>query len=168
MKLIVIILSLFICLQSALASRRTDEVLSLDFQSQFDSFALKKDEIAVAKKTLQTLHVKLKEARNGKDIYLRIRTVAGTLAIIGLAAGAYKITFPAGFNFTGAKLMLSSYLAVTVMNEGMIKLNQSDIENLSREIILGLIKICKSENALNKNIKLLCQEDPRHRLCYEL
>jgi hypothetical protein len=151
-----------------MASGRTDEILSLDLQTQFDSFALKKDEIAEAKKTLQTLQVKLKDARNGKDIYLRIRTVAGTLVIIGVAAGAYKITFPAGFKFTGVKLMLSSYLAVTVMNEGMIKLNQSDIENLSREIILGLIKISKSEKALNKNIKLLCQEDPRHRLCYEL
>jgi hypothetical protein len=113
------------------------------------------------------LQAQLKTAKKGQATYITVRNVAGTLAIIAIAVGAYKIKFPRALKFNGLRLMLSSYLAVSTYGQGMVKLNQNDIENLSREIIFSLIKISKLESDMNKQIAVLCKQDQRHELCYK-
>jgi hypothetical protein len=167
-RLITICLSLLFIAQSAMASQRLDDLLNSDLAERFESISSRKEDIEKSKEMMNSLQAKLKEARKGKAAYIKFRNVAGTVAIIAIAVGAYKITFPTGLKFTGMKLMLSSYIAVSGLNEGMIKLNQSDIEDLSREVILSLIRISKLEKALNAELKTYCHQDPRDRLCYEL
>lgn len=169
MKIAFLVILVFSMIQqTALASKRIEDVLTTDLTESFQQIALRKSELSETKESIEALQLKLKEARKGKATYIKIRNVAGTLAIVSIATGAYKLTFPSGLKFTGLKLMLSSYLAVSGVNEGMIKLNQSDIENLSRQIILSLIRISKIEKAINAEIKIFCHQDPRDRLCYEL
>lgn len=151
-----------------MASGRTDVILNTDLQETFLKISERREEINKSKVMMNSLQAKLKEARKGKATYIKFRNIAGTIAIVAIAIGAYKITFPTGLKFTGMKLMLSSYLAVSGINEGMIKLNQNDIEDLSREVILSLIRISKMEKALNAELKTYCHQDPRDRLCYDL
>lgn len=168
MKIFLLSILLLSQLMPAFASERTDDLLNSDIEESFTSISTRKEEIANSKAMLNSLQSKLKEARKGKATYIKFRNVAGTLAIVAIAVGAYKITFPSGLKFTGMKLMLSSYIAVSGLNEGMIKLNQNDIENLSREVILSLIRISKLEKALNAELKTYCRQEPRNGLCYDL
>lgn len=160
------ILIFSLAFQAVSASNRTDEILSEDLSESFHQLKDRKNEIYEAKKKMQELQLQLKEARKGKDTYLKIRNIAGTIAIVAIAVGSYKLTFPSGFKFTGLKLMASSYATVYGMNEGLIKLNQTDIENLSKDIVFGLIKVSKAEKSLNTEIKYFCHQDPRDELCY--
>lgn len=167
MKMItILILAIVIAGQSLLASERIDAMINEDAMTTLQEIANKKNEIQETKDSLEKMQKSLKAAKNGQQTYIKIRNIAGTLAIVAIAIGAYKTSFPSGLKFTGLKLMFSSYIAVTGLGQGMIKLNQGDIENLSREIIMSLIKISKLEKGINRQVKVLCKEDPRHELCY--
>ena len=149
------------------ASDRVNDVFNDDIYQTLQDISQKQDEIKQTKEAMISLQAQLKTAKKGQATYITVRNVAGTLAIIAIAVGAYKIKFPRALKFNGLRLMLSSYLAVSTYGQGMVKLNQNDIENLSREIIFSLIKISKLESDMNKQIAVLCKQDQRHELCYK-
>lgn len=167
MKILFVTLLQFLFLIQAYGSERVDSIIDNDVMETLENISIKKEEIKNIKKTLDTLGNQLKKVKKGQTTYVRIRNVSGTLAIIAIAAGAYTARFPKGIRLTGLKLMFSSYLAVTTYGESMVTLNQTDIENLSRDIIMNRVKISKLEKSMAKQIVVLCAEDPRHILCYK-
>ncbi len=155
-----------LAIQGAFASSRTDDVLAADAMNTLKVISVRLDEIQVTKNSLKKLEESLKAAKKGKSTYIKIRNVAGTLAIVAIAVGAYKIQFGGEGRFGGLKVMLGSYLAVSGFEEGLIKLNQKEIEKLSREIIMSYVKISRLEKAIKSEVGILCEQDPRHQLCY--
>lgn len=149
------------------ASDRTKEVITADAMVTLQQIAIKKAEIETTIASLKELQLNLEKKRKGRATYIQVRNIAGTLAIIAIAVGAYKTELPRLVNFTGLKLMLSSNLAVSGIGLGVIQLNQSEIEDLSRQVILSLIKLSKLEKGIDYQVKILCREDPRHQLCYK-
>jgi hypothetical protein len=162
------LLILLLSTQALYASERIDSIVYADTYASLEGISKQKNEIQEKKDYLQKMQASLKQAKKGQATYVKIRNIAGTLAIIAIAIGAYKTTFPSGVKFTGLKLMLSSYIAVSGLGQGMIKLSQTDIQNLSREIIRSLISISKLEKGIDRQVFILCKQESRHELCYTI
>jgi hypothetical protein len=154
--------------QSVFASNRVNIIVEEDTFTSLKNITTKRIEINDTRKMINKLQNSLIYVRKGQDTYIKVRNIAGNFAIIAIAIGAYTTKFSNGIELTGLKLMISSYVAVAGFDMGMIKLNQADIEKLSREIIMTKIKLSALEKNLDREVKILCEEDSRHPICYNL
>ncbi len=152
--------------QSVFASSRIDALIEEEAFATLQEISNKRAEIVDTREMINKYQKSLQELRKGKDTYIKVRNIAGSIAIVAIAIGAYTIKFPNGIRFTGLKLMISSYVAVVGFDMGMIKLNQKDTERLSREIIMAKIILSALEKNLDRQVKVLCEEEPRHQICY--
>lgn len=162
MKLFILAIFLLMAVsETAMASPRTDALLSSDVMNQLDLLKSESEELAQNKEALMKLDKNIRTTRKGQSVYLQFKKISGSVLLIGIVIGSYKAYFPPGL-----RAMLGAYVTIYGMSHGMVRLTEKDIKELLTEISKINLVIKRHESQISKRLKRYCQQDRRHELCY--
>lgn len=147
--------------QASLASERVDQIIEKDALESLQQIAIQKKELRQQKVLLQQIDIKLKTIKKGQPVFLQARNVGGTLIIATIVIGTYRAHFPLGM-----RVLLEMYLSNTSHERGLIRLTNSEIKKMSKQLSLLLNQVKVIEKTLANQTRHLCEQDSRHQLCY--
>ena len=126
------------------ASERVESVIMEDDYTALEIINQKKIELRENQSALNDIDSNLRMTRKGQSIYLKFKTVAGSILIVGVIIGSYKAYFPPGF-----RAMLGAYVTVTGISHGLIRLNDTDVSGIITKI--SELKAMLKRHELNLN-----------------
>ncbi len=160
-KLIKSIFLSFLLLNLAVASERTDNLLSHDSAAELDQLHRDRLELSNHKEELAKIRNKIKRTRKGQNVYLEFKKIGGSILIVGIIIGSYKVHFPQEF-----RVMLGAFVTVEGLSRGLIKLNDKDMNKIIVDIRRFNIIALTHEKQLKKKIRYYCNIEPGHYACY--
>lgn len=126
------------------ASERVESVVMEDDYAALEIINEKKNELRQNQNALYDIDKNLRITRKGQSIYLKFKTIAGSLLVVGIIIGSYKASFPPGF-----RAMLGAYVTVTGISHGFIKLSDEDVAIVIKKI--GELNVIIQRHELNLN-----------------
>ncbi|RPJ77890.1 MAG: hypothetical protein EHM20_05225 [Alphaproteobacteria bacterium] len=157
----IIIFILLFGLQGLLASDRVDQIIEQDAMESLQQIWLKKKELREKKAPLQQIYIKLKTMKKGQPVFLQARNVGGTMVIATILIGTYRAHFPLGM-----RVLLEMYLSNSNHDRRSVRLSNSEIRRMSKDLSISLDQIKVIEKSLENQTRYLCEQDSRHQLCY--
>lgn len=166
-------LTIFLISQASFATSRVAGLVSSDIDSRLTEIGTLKNNIKSAQFNLSSLEVKLaeeqkKESRNRTAI--RISKISGAVAVASMTAlylvriGPKVLETPGVVKFTSMTALASTLTAITA---GSLAFFTFDEATEVRQNIKTVISHLEDDRIqLNKEISLLCRDQPQHKECY--
>lgn len=166
-------LALLLISQASFASSRMVDVYSHDVDTRLSDIAALKKNIRSAQFELSTLEVRLGEEQRKErrgNTTAKIAKISGAVAVASLTAlflvrvGPKALETPAVVKLTSMTALLSSLTAVT---SGTVSFYTFDQATEVRRVIKAVIEDLEDNRLqLNREISLLCRDQPQHKECY--
>lgn len=160
-SILCLIFILTFSLQMVGASDRVEQMIREDAMEALQKISLKKVEIHKKKQQLEQFRTGLQRANRGQIAHLQVGKVNGSLIVVAIVVGTYKIHFPLAMRF-----LMGNYLSTFGAEQGLIKLDLTSIQKINKDLLKLMGQIEIMENDLDTQARYFCEEDSRHRLCY--
>ena len=166
-------------ISNAFANGRVDNIINEDANARLTRIEVTQVNLSNAKKDLDSFEKSLLPAsktENRERVFVTIRNTAGIAAAISFAlTGTFFYKARVAKSEGGLYNLLLAYGGVTVTGatalvaaggEVGVYFSKNEAESLREKVKELQNVLILNQNELKTEVKLLCKDDPRHKLCY--